>query len=149
MAKKYVTAIRTAAGDLPIDYNSLANLPDPSDHSHSTENITSGTLPVTRGGIGTSSLTSGAAVIGNGTNAVTTRTIRNNTATSGNITADNALITSNTLKNAINRTTSVAASDNSDGTVSSPKAVYMARGIALYPEELTPTVNGAIMFIYE
>lgn len=42
--------------------------------------ITSGTLPVGRGGTGATTFTSGALLIGNGTNAVTTRTIKNMTA---------------------------------------------------------------------
>lgn len=46
-----------------------------SSHNHSAGNITSGTLPVARGGTGATTFTSGAALIGNGTGAVTTRSI--------------------------------------------------------------------------
>ncbi len=47
-------------------------------------NITSGTLPVSRGGTGATTFTSGALLIGNGTNAVSTRSIKNMTA-AGNL----------------------------------------------------------------
>lgn len=47
-------------------------------------NITSGTLPVSRGGTGATTFTSGALLIGNGTSAVSTRTIKNMTA-AGNL----------------------------------------------------------------
>lgn len=60
-----------------------------SSHNHSAGNITSGTLPVARGGTGATTFTSGAALIGNGTGAVTTRSITSS-ATSGST----ALITS-------------------------------------------------------
>ena len=71
------------------------------DSNHSASDITSGTLSVARGGTGASTFTSGAALIGNGTGAITTRGIRNNTA-AGNLgwtsaTTDTTLITTNTL----------------------------------------------------
>lgn len=46
-----------------------------SSHKHSAADITSGTLSVSRGGTGATSFTSGAALIGNGTGAVSTRSI--------------------------------------------------------------------------
>ena len=46
----------------------------PSDHNHAASDITSGTLSVSRGGTGKSTLTSGSFLKGNGTNAVTLRT---------------------------------------------------------------------------
>lgn len=46
-----------------------------SSHTHSASDITSGTLSVSRGGTGSTSFTSGAALIGNGTGAVSTRSI--------------------------------------------------------------------------
>ena len=56
-------------------------------HSHSDSTITSvsagkisGTLPVGHGGTGATTLASGAALIGNGTSAITTRSITNMTA---------------------------------------------------------------------
>ena len=60
-----------------------------------------GTLPVSHGGTGATTLASGAALIGNGTEAVTTRAIRNNT-TVGSIgwaTAENStqLLTQNDI----------------------------------------------------
>lgn len=61
----------------------------------------SGTLSVNHGGTGAATFTSGAALIGNGTGAIQTRTIKNNTAV-GNLgwtsaSADTALITTNTV----------------------------------------------------
>ena len=113
-----------------------------SSHNHAASNITSGTLGVARGGTGATTFTSGAALVGAGTGVVTTRTIRNNTATSGAVTADTALITSNTLRYAVNRTTSVAAADTGYTT-------YMARGIALVTAATNPSVNGAMTFTYK
>lgn len=102
----------------------------------------SNVLPVANGGTGATTFTSGAALVGAGTGAVTTRTIRNNTTTSGAVTADTALITSNTLRYAINRTTSVAAADTSYTTL-------MARGMSLNNAETNPAVNGAIAWTYK
>ena len=56
-----------------------------------TSDITSGTLGVARGGTGASSLTSGQVLIGNGTNAVTTRAID---TTNGGTSSSSSLITS-------------------------------------------------------
>ena len=47
----------------------------PSSHNHSASNITSGTLPVSRGGTGATQLTSGNILIGNGTEKVNTMAI--------------------------------------------------------------------------
>ena len=102
----------------------------------------SATLSVGKGGTGATTLTSGAALIGNGTSAITTRSITNNTATGTAITANTNLITANTLRYAINRTTSVAAADTNYTT-------YMARGMALNTSDTNPTVNGAISWTYK
>lgn len=109
-----------------------------------TSKLTAGTLGVARGGTGAASFTANSAIISGSstTAALTTRTIRNNTATSGAVTADTALITSNTLRYAINRTTSVAAADTNYTT-------YMARGQALNTADTNPTVNGAISWTYK
>lgn len=67
--------------------------------SNVTPGVT-GTLPVANGGTGAATLTSGAALIGNGTGAVTTRAITNNTTkgASGWTSANGTnLITANTL----------------------------------------------------
>ena len=114
----------------------------PASHTHEATDITSGVLPVANGGTGAATFASGYALIGAGTGAVTTRTIRNNTATSSAITADTALITSNTLRYAINRTTSVAAANTAYTTL-------IARGSSLNSAETTPAVNGAIAWTYE
>lgn len=65
-------------------------------HNHSADNITSGTLPVGRGGTGATTFTSGAALIGNDTGAITTRAITNMT-TKNYITYNTNLMTTNTL----------------------------------------------------
>lgn len=112
------------------------------EHEHAATDITSGTLSVARGGTGATTFTSGSALIGAGTDAVTTRAITDNTATSGSISGSTNLITLNTLKNALNRTTSVAAADTNYTT-------YMARGESLNSTETTPTLNGTIAWMYE
>ena len=70
-----------------------------SDHKHAASDITSGTLPVSRGGTGATTFTSGYALIGNGTSAVTTKKI-DTTVTSGST----SLITSGAVYTAINGT---------------------------------------------
>ena len=59
----------------------------------------SGAWPVSLGGTGTTTFTAGAALIGNGTNAITTRSITNLTTSGGSVTANTNLITANTLVN--------------------------------------------------
>lgn len=68
-----------------------------SGHKHAASDITSGTLPVSRGGTGATTFTSGYALIGNGTSAVTTKKI-DTTVTSGSTN----LITSGAVYTAIN-----------------------------------------------
>lgn len=68
-----------------------------SEHKHAASDITSGTLPVSRGGTGATTFTSGYALIGNGTSAVTTKKI-DTTVTSGSTN----LITSGAVYTAIN-----------------------------------------------
>lgn len=111
-------------------------------HTHAATDITSGVLPVANGGTGAATFASGYALIGAGTGAVTTRIIRDNTSTSDVMAYDIALITSRTLCYAINRATSVAAT-NTDYTA------LMARGSSLNSAETTPAVNGAIAWTYE
>ena len=55
------------------------------------------TVPVSKGGTGATSLTSGAALIGNGTSAVTTRSIKNMTTKGPISDYSTALMTTNTL----------------------------------------------------
>ena len=62
-----------------------------SSHNHAASNITSGTLGVARGGTGANTFTSGAALIGAGTGAVTTKAID---STSGGTANSASLITS-------------------------------------------------------
>ena len=132
-----------------VTYDAQGHVTASGTHTHTigslnTSAITAGTLGVARGGTGAASFTANSAIISGSstTAALTTRTIRNNTATSGAVTADTALITSNTLRYAINRTTSVAAADTNYTTL-------MARGIGLRNADTNPGVNGAINFTYE
>ena len=111
-------------------------------HSHGAGDITSGTLPVARGGTGAASLTSGNALIGAGTGAVTTRAIKDNTSASAALTASSALVTMNTLRYALNRTTGPGAADTNYTT-------FMVRAEALYSSDTTPSKNGQISWTYE
>lgn len=63
-----------------------------------TNDITSGVLPVERGGIGVNTLNVGEAVIGNGTSGVTTKAID---TTSGGTTSSSSLITSGAVKSGL------------------------------------------------
>lgn len=68
-----------------------------------TQNIhdigVTGTLGVQQGGTGTGTLAAGEVLIGNNTNAVTTRAITNLTTAASDVTANTNLITANTLVN--------------------------------------------------
>ena len=66
--------------------------------SVAASDITSGTIPVERGGIGVATLAAGEAVIGNGTSGVTTKAID---TTSGGTTSSSALITSGAVKSGL------------------------------------------------
>lgn len=67
-------------------------------------NITSGTLSVERGGTGVGTLTSGQALIGNGTSAVTTKAIDTAVSTASN----DHLITSGAVKTYVDQTIATA-----------------------------------------
>lgn len=121
-----------------------------SNHEHEASEITSGTLssavlptvPVSKGGTGATSFTAGRALISNGTDAFETRSITDYTDTTGILTANNNLITQNTLRNTLNRASSVASSNSSYDT-------YMVRGVSLNNTETTPSQNGQIAWTYE
>lgn len=123
------------SGKMPGDFAA-------SDHKHSTGDLTSGTLPVARGGTGAATHTSGYALIGNGTSPVTGRAITNLTSTSASFTANTNLVTANTLRYMMNRNGSVAAANIAYTTL-------MARGSSLHNTETSPSVNGAICWQYE
>lgn len=105
-----------------------------------------GTLPVANGGTGAATLTSGRALIGNGTNAVAFRAITNNTSASTAVPASTNLITANTLRYALNRTTATTAADTNYTT-------YMVRSVAANTTDLTAgtssLASGAIYLVYE
>lgn len=95
-----------------------------------TSNITpgiSGTLSVSNGGTGQTTLTSGYVLIGNGTSAVGLRAITNNTSVTAAITGSSNLVTMNTLRYALNRTTGVNSSDTDYGTPM-VRAIYAGTG---------------------
>lgn len=69
--KKLFTDLKAVA--FSGSYTDLSNIPGsfpPSAHNHGAGDITSGTLPVARGGTGAATLTSGYMLMGNGTGAV-------------------------------------------------------------------------------
>ena len=66
--------------------------------SISTDDISSGVLPVNKGGIGVNNLTSGQVLIGNGTSGVTTKAIDN---TNGGTSGSDSLITSGAVKSGL------------------------------------------------
>ena len=68
--------------------------------------------------------------------------VTNNTSTASSIAGSTNLPTMNTLRYALNRTTSVGAADTSYTT-------YMARGMSLRSSAVTPTYNGQIAWTYE
>lgn len=102
----------------------------------------SGVLPVSKGGTGLSTIPGLAALVGNGTSAITTRNINHFTNGNSGIAPSENLITSGVLRYAINRSTCVSSADTNYTTL-------MARGASLNSTETTPAVNGAIAWTYE
>lgn len=106
----------------------------------------SGALPVANGGTGATTFTSGCALIGAGTGAVTTRAITNNTAATTAVPANTNLITANTLRYALNRTTATTAADTNYTTA-------MVRSIKASSSDLTAgsseLTSGMIYLVYE
>lgn len=105
-----------------------------------------GTLLVKNGGTGATTFTSGAALIGNGTNAFTTRAITNNTDTDDALTGSTNLVTMNTLRYAMNRTTGIGSADTNYSTA-------MVRAIKASETDLTAgsseLTSGQIYLVYE
>lgn len=114
-------------------------------HTHAAGDIT-GTLGVAHGGTGATTFTSGAALIGAGTGAVTTRSITNNTAATTAITGSTNLVTMNTLRYALNRTTG-------PGTADTDYTTAMMRAIKASTTDLTAgsssLTSGTIYLVYE
>lgn len=106
------------------------------------EKDVTGVLPVKNGGTGVSSYTSGAALVATSANTLGFRQITNNMNTEAAITGSDNITTMNTLRYAINRTTSVVAAD---GNYTSS----MARGISLHTSEPSSITNGSIAAVYE
>lgn len=114
-----------------------------SSHNHSAANITSGTLGVARGGTGATSFTVDHALIGNGTSAVKTRAITNNTSMA--TCSGTNLATCNTVNNHVvarlNRGDSITAANTAYTT-------HMARAIALNTAVPSSLTNGCVTFVY-
>lgn len=142
---QYYAQINAANG---LTANRTINLPDATGtvaltgHKHAAGDITSGTLPVSRGGTGVVSITSGNALIGAGTGAITSRAITNNTSNTTALTRNTNLVTANTVSYFLNRT-SALVSDNTGYTT------YCARAIALTNSVPSSVTNGTIAFVYE
>ena len=90
---QFITEVDQSNGVISVTRRALQDTDIP---NISTDKLTSGTLPVSRGGTGNSSFTSGQVLIGNGTNAISTKAI-DSTVTSGS----NNLITSGAVATAI------------------------------------------------
>ncbi len=101
--------------------------------SHAHGNITSD------GKVGS---TSGVALVTTTGGAVTTRSIKDNSSTSGTLGTNTYLLTERTLRYHSNRTTSAASADTNYTT-------YMFRGESLNSSDTTPSYNGQIAWKYE
>lgn len=138
----------TSASALGTSSAGSATTVSRSDHVHALPALTSctGTLTVAKGGTGATTFTSGAALIGAGTGAVTTRAITNNTALTSAISRNTNLVTMNTLSYALARTTNPTQADTNYTT-------YMVRAIAANTSALTANsstlASGTIYLQYE
>lgn len=133
------TLSRSAAGILAVEGNNLLRAIDDSVVSGSAQiaiNSTTGTLNVNKGGTGTTTLTSGQVLIGNGTSAVTTTAIgisdNNIVAIDSTTVADNeyARFTATGLES---RTAAEVLADITDGT-----------GIVSGSEQIEDVVGGMV-----
>jgi len=112
--------------------------------------VHTGTLPVSKGGTGATTLASGAALIGNGTGAVQTRAITNNTSKATAPAGSTNLATMNSvlygMQNYNNRASAVNSADTNYTTA-------MARAIYATTTDLTAgttaLTNGTIALVYE
>lgn len=138
--------VLAALGKLQAQITAVKSTADEAIPKSNIAAATGGTLAVARGGTGKDTLATGEALVGAATGAVTTRPIKNNTATSTALVANTELVTQNTLRYHTNRLTSVAAADTGYTTC-------MARGIVCSTTDLTPgtsaLTNGTIYLVYE
>lgn len=105
-----------------------------------------GTLPVTNGGTGATSFSSGAALIGAGNGAITTRTIQNNLYNTDAISGSTSLVNMNTLKNALNRTTGPCTAD---ANYSTPMMRAIKAGTTDLTAGTSELTSGTIYLVYE
>lgn len=85
--------------------------------------------------------TSGVALVTTTSGQITTRSIKDNSGTSGTLGTNTYLMTERTLRYHSNRTTSAASADTSYTT-------YMFRGEALNSSDTNPSYNGQISWTY-
>lgn len=142
-----VTGVKNAEDRVQITYPDIYVATKPTDNikncSGTTGLITS-TLPVSQGGTGTTTFTSGAVLIGNGTNAITTRSITHNTSKTDAGTSSN-LATCGTvtygINNRLNRTSLIYEADTNYTT-------HMARAFALSTSVPSSLTNGTCTLVY-
>lgn len=105
-------------------------------------NVSLSTFTVAKGGTGKTTHTANYVLVGNGTGVVTNRAITNNTVNTGAISASTNLVTMNTLRYALNRTTGINSADTNYGT-------FMMRGIKAGTSIPSSLTNGCIQVVYE
>ena len=104
----------------------------------------SNVIPVSNGGTGATSFTSGQLLIGNGANAVTGRGVTNNTSAA--MCSGTYIPTCNTVAQHV-----AAVLNRSNGVHNAGTAytTYMARGIALVTSAPSSLANGCCAFVYQ
>lgn len=119
-----------------------------SSHTHAAGDITSGTLGVARGGTGAASFTANCAIVSGSstTAALTTRAITNSTAATTAITGSTNLVTMNTLRYALNRTTGPGTADT-NYTTAMMRPIYA--GTTDMTAGTTALTSGTIYLFYE
>lgn len=139
----FIKKIKLEKGNKATDWTPAPEDKADVSHTHSTADISSGTLssdrlptiPVSKGGTGLTSLTSGQALIGNGTGNVTTRAID---TTSGGTSGSTSLITSGAVYSGLSEKANSSHTHNYAGSPSAGGAANL-----LYLPRVSGSSNSA------
>ena len=150
MGSEDAFSVFTAGAASSVAWSGITGKPStftPASHKHSADDINSGTLGVARGGTGTTTFTSGAVLIGNGTGAIQTRAID---TTSGGTSGSTSLITSGAVFAGLSgkansshgtHVTYGTAAPAAAGTASAGSAASVSRSDHVHPAQTSVSGN--------